>query len=360
MKILYGVQGTGQGHISRSRALAEALRGWPVEVTWLFSGRPREALFDMDVFDDYQYRRGLTFHCSNGRINKWTTLHNNGFGEFVRDVRQLDTSRYDLIVSDYEPVTAWAARRQGRSVIGIGHQYAFGEGTPLAGASWWAKRLMCNFAPVDVPLGLHWHPYNDNVVPPILDLPDLQPTNAGHILVYLPFEDQAAVTATLRQFPEQRFIQYAGGLPRGEYGNVLRLPANVDGFKQHLASSAGVICNSGFELISECLQWRKPVLTKPVQGQMEQQSNALALQQLGYATTADNFCPAVLGNWLGSRRSPPKVAYPDVAGCLARWLVTGCHASPARLAKQLWAQVDSKTLATATGSRDPERLPEAA
>ena len=37
MKILYGVQGTGQGHISRARAMADAFRNLDVEIDWLFS-----------------------------------------------------------------------------------------------------------------------------------------------------------------------------------------------------------------------------------------------------------------------------------------------------------------------------------
>ena len=122
MKILYGVQGTGQGHVSRSRAMAEALQEWPVDVTWLFSGRPREALFDMEVFGDFEHRRGLTFVCQGGRINKWATLRQNNVVQFLQDVRQLDVSHYDVIVTDYEPVSAWAARRAGKRVVGIGHQ----------------------------------------------------------------------------------------------------------------------------------------------------------------------------------------------------------------------------------------------
>ena len=46
---------------------------------------------------------------------------------------------------------------------------------------------------------------------------------------------------------------------------------------QAVRGCAGVVCNSGFELISECLQLGKTVLTRPVLGQMEQMSNAFAL-----------------------------------------------------------------------------------
>ena len=219
---------------------------------------------------------------------------------------------------------------------------------------------MRKFAPADIPLGLHWHPYGDNVLPPVLDLPDLQTSAGEHIVVYLPFENQDEITGTLQQFPQQRFVQYAAGLERADRGNVQRFPASVQGFKRHLASSAGVVCNSGFELISECLQWGKPVLTKPVQGQMEQQSNALVLGQLGYATTTAQFDSAALGDWLAGERNMPPVSFPDVAEYLARWLVTGCHASPASLAQQLWStRPGLPAQPAATGNRGP-RLPAAA
>ncbi len=62
MRILYGVQATGNGHISRARAMAKALSAYPdLKVTWLFSGRPKERLFDMELFGDYECRICLTF-----------------------------------------------------------------------------------------------------------------------------------------------------------------------------------------------------------------------------------------------------------------------------------------------------------
>ena len=61
-------------------------------------------------------------------------------GRFLRDARELDLTGYDLVVSDYEPVVSRAGRKQGRRVIGIGHQYAFGPDTPTAGASWCSMR----------------------------------------------------------------------------------------------------------------------------------------------------------------------------------------------------------------------------
>ena len=338
MKILYGVQGTGQGHISRARAMAQALREWPVDVTWLFSGRPREALFDMELFGDFEYRHGLTFTTSAGKLHYTRTALSNNVSRFLGEARELDLAGYDLIVSDYEPVVARAAAKQSRQLVGIGHQYAFGTQTPRAGSSWLQEKIMSSFAPVDVPIGLHWYPYADNVLPPILDLPELPVESGEHMVVYLPFEDQDLVTQVLRQFPQQKFVQYSSALSDSKHGNVRRRKADVKGFKAHLASCCGVICNSGFELISECLQWRKPVLTKPLEGQMEQHSNALALHQLGYATTAAVFDAPTLGDWLERPHVTADIQFPNVAEALATWLAAGAQASPASLSQRLWGE----------------------
>jgi len=337
MKILYGVQGTGQGHISRARAMAKALAEWNVDVTWLFSGRPREELFDMQPFGNFLHRRGLTFKTLSGKISRFGTLTENNLPGFLRDVRQLDLTRFDLAVTDFEPVTAWAARRAGLRSIGIGHQYALNDHAPRTGQDWISGQLLRHFAPAETALGLHWHPYADNVLPPILDLPQLQLENAGHILVYLPFENQDSITGLLQRFPRQSFIQYSPGLEAVELANVRRNPTNTNRFKCDLASCAGVICNSGFELISECLQWGKPVLTRPLAGQTEQLSNALALERLSYATTCVELSEELLDCWLHNPQNIPQIHFPDVADALARWLATGATASTKRLTERLWA-----------------------
>lgn len=45
MKILYGVQGTGNGHIARARAMSKAFESHDVQVDFLFSGRAPENTF---------------------------------------------------------------------------------------------------------------------------------------------------------------------------------------------------------------------------------------------------------------------------------------------------------------------------
>mgnify|MGYP002700608893 CR=1 FL=1 len=50
MKILYAVQGTGNGHITRARVMAKAFNMRDeVEVDFIFSGRSKEQYFDLTL-----------------------------------------------------------------------------------------------------------------------------------------------------------------------------------------------------------------------------------------------------------------------------------------------------------------------
>lgn len=338
MRILYGVQATGQGHISRARAMADALQRHPdVQVTWLFSGRPRDRLFDMEPFGDFKHRSGLTFVTEAGRLRYRKTVTANRYGQFLRDVQQLDLKAYDLVVTDYEPVTAWAGKLKKRAVLGIGHQYAFGQNTPVEGRSFAQYAVMSWFAPVKRSVGLHWSNFGDNVLPPILDLPPRPPGETqDHILVYLPFEDQATVTQWLNGFPEHCFLQYASALPNDQRGNVGRRTANIAGFKADLATCRGVVCNCGFELISECLHWCKPVLTRPLAKQMEQLSNGAALETLGYATVMRQIDNDLTARWLAAPPEAPDLSFPDVSAKLASWLASGAEDPVSDLGATLW------------------------
>ncbi|MFT4822461.1 MAG: hypothetical protein ACJAUG_000873 [Halioglobus sp.] len=342
MKILYGVQATGQGHISRARAMAKAFQGLDVEVDWVFSGRDSSKLFGMDLFGPYHHFRGLTFYAQAGKIDYLRTITFNNLPRFLLDVKKLaaELHNYDLVVTDFEPITAWAARSAGVPTIGIGHQYAFGEGTPVSGDNWISDCLLKYFAPVSKPVGLHWHPYGANILPPILDLPNLEVHRDHYIVVYLPFEAQSEVIAWLQQFPMQQFKLYAGHLGFENHGNVDCFTANTEGFKLHLRGARGVICNSGFELISECLQWRKPILAKPLLGQMEQLSNATALEALAYATIVRSLSHDALGSWLQTRNTTPNIHFPDVAQALALWLETNCQESIEDIGRGLWSRVE--------------------
>lgn len=344
MKILYGVQGTGNGHTSRARQMAKyfAQRA-DAELDYLFTGRPAEQYFDMDCFGDYQTRTGLSFTVKQGQISYLHTVLDASPLRFIQDVRQLDLSAYDLVITDFEPVSAWAGRLQKKTVIGIGHQYCFGyPEVPSKGENPITRLIMRNFAPVNIGIGLHWAQFGGPIVPPIAPQ-ELTPGEhrGDHIVVYLPFEDQAKVSEVLQQFPEQCFLQYSPDLLDKDLGHLQQRKTNLHGFKSDLKNAKAVICNAGFELISECLQLGLPVLTRPVAGQSEQLSNGLALEQLNMATVMDSLSEQAIQQWL--EQLPEKAisaqAYPNVAAALVDWVLSGDWDQGQTLADRLWAQM---------------------
>lgn len=326
MRLLYGVQATGNGHISRARAMATHLKHHGIQVDFVFSGRARDALFDMDCFGNFAWCRGLTFVSHAGKINYWQSAFSNNLRQLWQDQQQLKTQHYDLVLTDFEPVTAWAARRQGTPCIALGHQYAFLHAIPKQHDSLLSRQIFRFFAPAEQQLGLHWHHFGARgaIAPPILDLPASAYNTevvANKVLVYLPFEDPKQVHQLLKPLTGYQFVIFAPGLSREDDGHLHFYPPCHQGFKQALASADAVLSNAGFELISEALQLKKKILVKPLQGQMEQASNALALEQLQLAHHGQTLTTELIGDWLAGPRAVQQVWYPDVAEVLCQQLV---------------------------------------
>jgi len=326
VKIFYGVQATGNGHITRARAMAPKFKQAGIDVTWMFTGRPWEQLFEMEVFGDYQWRTGLTFATKAGHVQYVKTALENPLARFVRDVKNLDLSGYDLVVCDFEPVTAWAAKLQGVKTVGVGHQYAFCYDIPRAGADFLGEKVLRWFAPVSVGLGVHWHHFHHPILPPIIERElDALPVQADKIIVYLPFEDVNHVIHLLKRFHGYQFHVYSPTVPDQAHehsGNVHVRQLSRAGFKKDFADSSAVICNAGFELASEALQAGKKILVKPLQGQMEQVSNALALELLQLGQVMQSLDASSVTTWLEQSRAV-QIQYPDSAQAIVDWLLQG-------------------------------------
>lgn len=340
MKILYGVQGTGNGHIARARAMSKAFAQRDVQVDFLFSGRDPEKYFSMEAFGDYQTRRGFTFVTEKGSVNYTKTALSNNLIQFLKEVNQMDLSGYDLLLNDFEPVTAWAARKQNKPSIGISHQNAFRYPVPLKGASWLDKSVIEHFAPSQHHLGLHWYHFDQPILPPIIHTLASQEQSDSFVLVYLPFESIQDIADLLFHFNQQSFICYHPDVIEPEViENIELRPLCHTNFQHHLHRCSGVIANGGFELPSEALSLGKKLLLKPLAGQFEQQSNVATLEDLGLATSMDSLDISTVRYWLKEQQAE-SVKYPDVAQAIVNWVLQGAWDSQEELSRQLWEQVD--------------------
>ena len=347
MKILYGVQATGNGHITRARALNKYFAAFGIDVDYLFSGREKAKFFDMDEFGSWRCHRGLTFIHEAGHLKISKTIKENNLRQLFSDIHRLNINKYDAILTDFEPITAWASRFSKKSCIGVGHQYAFNYPVPRRGDSLIPRLVMKNFAPTKISLGLHWHHFGHPILPPIAETGhNNNVSDPNKIVVYLGFEDTEQVVQLLEPFEDYLFVFYG---PFAEYesrGHIQLKPLSRDGFKTDLATAAGVICNAGFELSSEALQLGKKLLVKPLNGQLEQLSNAAALEKLELAVTMETLDQKIVADWLNSWTAK-HVIYPDVAKAIVEWLSKGDWHNPEskiKLVEDLWRQVEAPGL----------------
>lgn len=339
MKILYGVQGTGNGHIARARVMAKAfaLRD-NLNVDFVFTGRDPSKYFDMDVFGNYRTLQGLTFITENGAVNKWKTIKSACVRQFIMDIRNLEVDSYDLLINDFEPVTAWAARTGKLTSISVSHQAAFNHAIPKQGQTLFDRILMRVFAPCDINLGVHWYHFGFPILPPFIE-EQFENAVAGHkILVYLPFENINDIKKMLKQLPEQRFICYHPEIENDlDDGNALwRMPSKST-FQQALYNCAGVIANGGFELSSECLQLGKKLLIKPLHGQYEQASNRITLEKMQRCMSMNCLDVIKVQQWL-TIDSPEPICYPHSPNTFVDWILAENWESTQSLVDRLWLE----------------------
>lgn len=338
MKILYGVQGTGNGHITRARMMAEAFKKHSVMVDYLFSGKD-DSYFNMEPFGNYRTLAGLSFVAEQGKVQYIKTLKRNNIPQFIDDVKTLELSSYDLVINDFEPVSAWAAKLNKIPCIGLSHQNIFRYQVPVRGQNPLASLVLKWFAPADQNLALHWHHFNQQILPPMINVDlKLKLANQSKILVYLPFMKINEYDDLFHRFPGYQFVQYHSVKEASVRGNVSCEPLSRKNFLSDFSDCSGIICSAGFGACSEAIHYGKKLMVIPLQGQMEQLSNAAALEQLGYAEVCETLKRKKLKKWL-KKENPERVIYPDVANEVVHWMVNGRQETPDQLSEKLWANV---------------------
>jgi uncharacterized protein (TIGR00661 family) len=339
MKILYGVQATGNGHISRSREVIRELKDMGHDVQVVFSGRDPSLLWETKTFEPYDAFRGLTFVSRRGKIRNVQTAMQLNLFQFYRDILSFDASGFDLVVTDFEPVSARIARRNGIPSIGVGHQYAFLYDIPVKKADPFSKWIIRNFAPTDYSVGLHWHHFEKPILPPIIPahLKADSQIKQDKILVYLPFESLEDIEALLRPIATHHFFVYCDIAAATDDDKMHLRPFSRNGFLRDLQDCSGVISNAGFEFISEALYLGKKPLIKPLSGQMEQASNAFVISQLKLGMIMPKLSQDAVRQFLAAPSIGP-ISYPNVARIIAEWIERGNWEDVEGLARSAWSQ----------------------
>lgn len=314
MKVLYAVQGTGNGHLSRAMDVVPCLQA-RASVDVLISGTQADLVLPFEV----KYRmRGLSFiFGKSGGVDLWRTFVSSAIRKLVQEINSLPIDDYDLIISDFEPVSAWACHANDKFCVGMSHQGAAldPQAPKPEEVDMLGKFIMKNYAPTTLNYGFHFKRYSDRIYTPVIrqQVRQIDVSDKGHYTVYLPSYDDVRLLKQLLRFPDVRWEVFSKHNKKPfEVKNVSVKPIHNENFIKSVASSSGVLCGAGFETPAESLFLGKKLMVVPMKNQYEQHLNAAALSEMGVPTIS-NLKPKhdlAIASWLNSK-SHVQVNYPD-------------------------------------------------
>ncbi len=316
MRLLYAIQGTGNGHLTRALDIIPLLQARCETLDILVSGPPADVTLPFEI--KYQ-ASGMGFiFGKKGGINFVKTFSQFNSVNFLREIRNLPVEEYDLVISDFEPVSSWACRLREVPCVALSHQSAvLHPAAPRPRREDYPGRAVVrHYAPSTAQYGFHFQAYAPGISTPVIrqQVRELMPTNDGHYTVYLPAYEEEIIVERLRYLSRNtRWDVFSKHSTRAaEYDNVRVRPVSGAAFLDSLARSQGVLCGAGFETPAEAMYLGKKLLVVPMKQQYEQQCNAAALEQMGVPVVKslnDKHLDA-LDNWLQVGQ-PVAVDYPD-------------------------------------------------
>ncbi len=309
--ILYGVNGEGAGHSTRSREVLCHLRqrGHTLHVVSFDRGLK-------NLFGEFEVTEvhGFRFAYVNNQVRYRRTLANNLLSApaAVCSLRRLlslmDDWGIDLVVTDFEPLSCAAGHRKGLPIISIDNQHCLTNArisyprayAGQAAAAKFVTRLLTPGADAYLVLSFFEAPLRDRktfLFPPIVRQEVLRsrPSTGEHVLVYVTSPSRDLIRV-LRKVPG-RFLCYGFGRDDRE-GNLLFKKPSLETFLDDLVSCRAIIANSGFSLVSEALHLAKPYLAVPVKRQFEQAFNAYYLDKTGYGAYWEGLDEKRVGSFL--------------------------------------------------------------
>lgn len=315
MRILFAIQGTGNGHLSRAKDVYPELAKYG-DVDVLVSGIQA----DVDIPFPVKYRMyGMSFiFGKHGGVDILDTAKKLKLFRLLKDINEFPVQDYDLVINDFEPVSAWACKKKKKPCISLSHQCAVlhpaapqpGEADPMS------KAVLQHYAPVTAAYGFHFRSFSDNIFTPVIrkEIRALTPTDSGHYTVYLPAYDDATIVKHLSIFKNVKWEVFSKHNKEPfTSGNVSVRRINNREFIESMASATGVLCGAGFEGPAEAMYLGKKVLVIPMLAQYEQHCNAAGAAAMGATVikTLEERNYGTIRKWLDDGQ-PIKADYPDI------------------------------------------------
>ena len=254
------------------------------------------------------------FYSKCGGLDYWNIAKNINPIQMYKDAKSLPLKDYDVVINDFDSITSLACKLQKVHSVQLGHQASFvSKQTPRPEKkSVMGEMILKHYASAPKNIGLHFEKYDSFILPPIIknEIQQAEPSNLGHITVYLPSFDQACLEKAFNTLPDQEFHWFLSEVKfKHTIGNITYYPVNQINFNESLISCHGIITGGGFETPAEALYLRKKILSIPILNHYEQECNAAALKKMGVPVVYEvgNNFELIIENWLNSDRTMPLI-----------------------------------------------------
>ncbi|HMH34810.1 MAG TPA: glycosyltransferase family protein [Puia sp.] len=304
MKILYSVQATGNGHISRAMEILPFLKRYG-QVDIFLSGANSSLPLDAPV--KFRSKGLCIFYNNTGSLSYWEMAKQFSPLRIMKEVRDLPVEQYDLVLNDFECITSMACALKKVPSVNFGHQASFkSPKTPRPfKKDIMGEWILQHYARATQWLGLHFESYDDFILPPVVkkDILQADPVDLGHITVYLPSYSDRELEKHFLMLRESRFQVFSKEVTQSrQHGNIHFIPVNNQAFIKSLVQCKGIITGAGFETPAEALYLGKQLMVIPIKGQYEQACNAVALEKMGVRRlqTLDGQFVSEFQDWISS------------------------------------------------------------
>jgi uncharacterized protein (TIGR00661 family) len=317
MKILYAIQGTGNGHLSRAVDIIPELKKFG-QLDLFVSGAQAEVQLPYPV----KYKsKGLSFYFGKkGGINFYKTFQKNSSKDVIREISQFPVEKYDLVVNDFEPISAWATRKKNINCIGLSHQSALlSKKSPRPKViDPFGEWLLKNYAPIRKNIGFHFEEYDKNIFTPVVRsaIREAKVSDKGHYTVYLPAYDDKKLVSLFMKFATIKWHVFSKHTGKAYHvGRISVYPVSGQDFVESVVTGTGVLTGAGFETPAEVLHLNKKLMVVPMRSQYEQHCNAAALKKLGVPVLKKIKKKNLkkIGKWIEEGK-PLDISFPDIAG----------------------------------------------
>jgi uncharacterized protein (TIGR00661 family) len=313
MKVLYGVNGEGLGHATRSHVVIDHLLERH-DVRVVASGAALRHLKGRLPRVDEVF--GPTFAMGDGQIQRWHTVLQNvrlARTELPETVRHwiglVHEWRPDVVISDFEPLSGLYSRWTQTPLVAVDNinmidrcrhdseiikdardDYLVARAVVRGMVPGAIEYLVLTF--FEPPIARR----GTTLVPPIVrpEIARAKSRRGDHLVVYS--SGAKRQLDALRTTGMRCLVYGMRGGPDEPVrdGNLELRPPSDEGFVEALRTARGVVAGGGFSLMSEAVYLGKPLLAVPLRGQFEQLMNARYLQRLGYGMCAPTTTKTVL------------------------------------------------------------------